>query len=86
MKQQVKKTLEDLYGQLSTVHLENKAKQEQLNEVLHSIRSILDEPDSSHGETLRERLTKTSLMFDVDHPYISSSIHKAVDILVDAGF
>ena len=86
MEQQVKKTLEDLYGQLSSIHLENREKQDQLNEVVHSIRTILDQPDSPQRLTLSERLTKSSLMFDVDHPYISSSIHKAVDILVDAGF
>ena len=86
MEEHVKKMLEDLYGQLNSVHLDNEAKQEQLNEVVQSIRDILDEPDSPHRQTLRDRLTKLNLMFDMDHPGASSAIRKAVDIFVDAGF
>ncbi len=86
MDQTVKKTLEDLHSKLSSVQVDDEEKQGQLNDVIQSIRTILDEPDSAHRLTLRDRLKNISLMFDVDHPQVSSAIHKAMDIFVDAGF
>ena len=86
MEQNVKKELEDLYSKLSSVKLDNEANQSQVNEAIQAIRAILDEPDSAQRLTLLKRLKNIGLMFDVDHPHLSTAIHKAVDIFVDAGF
>jgi hypothetical protein len=86
MEQNTKKTLEDLHGQLSNIQLEDETKQKHLTEITHAVRASLDEPDSPHRLTLRERLEKAAVVFEVDHPQIAHTLHAAIDSLSEAGF
>jgi hypothetical protein len=86
MGQNNKKTLVELHDHLSSIRLENEAQQSHLTEVTHAIRTSLDEPDSPHRLTLRERLEKAEIEFEVDHPQIAQRLHAAIDSLSEAGF
>ena len=81
-----KKVLEDLHEQLSAVQLADKAKQKQLGEVTAAIRASIADPNSPHRLTLRERLEKAVVEFEVEHPQIAERLRVAIDSLSEAGF
>lgn len=86
MGQKTNKMLEDLHGQLSAIQLDDDAKQQDLTSVTQAIRSSLDEPNSPHRLTLRDRLEKAAVVFEVDHPHIAHALRAAIDSLSEAGF
>jgi hypothetical protein len=86
MGQNGKRTLEDLHGQLSNIQLEDETNQNHLTEITHAIRTSLDEPDSPHRLTLRDRLEKAAVVFEVNHPQIAHTLRAAIDSLSEAGF
>ena len=86
MPDNTKKALEELHSQLSTVQLTDAAKQKQLGDVKDAVRASLDDPSGGHHRTLRERLEKAVVAFEVDHPQIAHTLRAAIDSLSEAGF
>lgn len=86
MPDETKKALEALHEHLSAVQLTDEAKQKQLGEVTDAIRASLDNPTAPHHLTLRERLEKAVVVFEVDHPQIANRLRIAIDSLSEAGF
>ena len=86
MSDDTKKALEALHEHLSAVQLADEAKQKHLAEVTDAIRVSLDHPTAPHHSTLRERLEKAVVVFEVDHPQIAQGLRAAIDSLSEAGF
>ena len=86
MDENVKSSLETLHNQLSGAEVSGAGNQAHLDEVRQAVRESIDNPDSAHPLTLRERLEKASAVFDAEHPGVATALHTAINVLADAGF
>jgi hypothetical protein len=86
MNNPLKQSLEELDAHLNSVNLTNPANQEHLDELREAVRGSLQPGDTTHHDSLRERLEKAAFVFDAEHPALSSALRSAVDILAEAGF
>jgi hypothetical protein len=73
-------TLGDLQKEIDKTQTDDPEKQAALDGIQTHVQKVLDEPEGGHHLALSDRLEKTVILFESDHP----SLAKAMEITVSS--
>ncbi len=88
MKEQLRKHLEALHGELSNTSLVDESSKQLLEEVLEDIRKLLaqaEPPDGDEPDGLADRLRDATRSFEESHPTLSTAVGRVIDALTNLG-
>ncbi len=74
-------TLGDLQKEIDKTQTDDPEKQAELDGIRTHVQKVLDEPEGGHHLTLSDRLEKTVILFESDHPSLAMAMEITVNSL-----
>jgi phosphoglycerate-specific signal transduction histidine kinase len=83
----LREQLSKLHAELIDAHQADPRYREGLAELMQNINRLIDAADSasSADATLRDRLERVAVQFEVAHPTLAASVRRLVDLLGEVG-
>ncbi len=81
----LQRKLQDLSDEIERTETDDATKQASLNEIQDLIQKAMNEPDDQHKQSLRERLRKSLLSFEVEHPSLTANMETVSEYLSSLG-
>ena len=81
----LQQTLKDLHDEIDNTQTDDEQKQAALDDLKTHVQKVLDEPDGDHHLSLSDRLEKTLVLFEIEHPTLTAAIEQVSENLSALG-